>query len=106
MTPISHTAVQVEDGRITIDAEVLAPRLGLAVKALKESMARDLVVCVAETGEDEDAGRTRVTFRYRARVWRVVIEDDGSLVEDPSPAVESKAANDPFSLVDFAKEAS
>ena len=103
MTTLSSTAICVDDGEITVDAEALAPRLGLTVEALKENMAKGLVMSVTETGEDEDAGRTRLSFRYRARVWRVVIESDGSLFDDPLPVLETKPARDPFSLFDLAK---
>ena len=103
MTPLSSTAICVDHGEITVEAEALAPKLGLSTEALKENMAKGLVMSVTETGEDEDAGRTRLTFRYRARVWRIVIESDGSLFEDPLPALETKPANDPFNLFDPAK---
>ena len=62
-------------------------------------MAKGLVTSVSETGRDEDAGRMRLTFRYRARVWRVVVEADGTLVEDPLPAGKPGHAKDPFSLL-------
>ena len=32
----------------------------------------------------EDAGRLRLTFRYRARSWTVVVEADGTLSEAPA----------------------
>ena len=105
MTPLSSTAICVDDGEITVEAEVLAPKLGLSIEALKENMAKGLVMSVTETGENEDAGRTRLTFRYRARVWRVVIESDGSLFEDPLPVLETKPANNSLSLFDLAKDA-
>lgn len=85
MTQLSTTSVSVVDGEIMIDAETLAPKLGLSADALKDNMANGLVTSVAETGADADAGRTRLTFRYRAQVWRVVVETDGTLVEDPVP---------------------
>ena len=92
MTRHSPTDVSIVDGNITIDAEALAPKLGLSVDALKERMAKGLVTSIAETGLDEDAGRTRLTFRYRARVWRIVVEPDGTLVDDPAPAPKVAAA--------------
>ena len=102
-TSPSSTAICVDDGEITVDAEALAFKLGLNVEALKENMSKGLVMVVSETGQDEDAGRTRLTFRYRARVWRVVIEADGRLFEDPLPVAEAKRTNDPFNLLDLAK---
>jgi hypothetical protein len=40
---------------------------------------------VAERGIDEDEGRTRLTFRYRARSWTVVVKPDGSFNDDGEP---------------------
>ena len=82
-TPLPPAAVSVDNDVITVDAEALAPRLGLTVDALKENMANGLVTSVAEAGMAEDAGCTRLTFRYRARVWRIVVSADGTLREDP-----------------------
>jgi hypothetical protein len=48
-------------------------------------MRRGLVYSVAERGIDEDEGRTRLTFRYRARSWTVVVKPDGSLNDDGEP---------------------
>ena len=40
-------------------------------------MQRGQVCCLVETGVDEDEGLTRVTVRYHARSWTLVIEPDG-----------------------------
>jgi hypothetical protein len=40
---------------------------------------RRLVYSVTERSIDEDEGRKRVTFRYRARSWTVVVQPDRSL---------------------------
>lgn len=66
--------VTVSGGEITIDAELLAPKLGLSPEALKAEMRKGLVYGVAEKGVDEDRGRLRLTFRYRARSWTVIVE--------------------------------
>ena len=106
MARLPPAAVTVSDGGITVDAEVLAPKLGLTADALKENMAKGLVTSIAETGVDEDAGRTRLTFRYRARVWRVVLEADGTPVEAPAPSAEPPSPKGAFSLLDMARDAS
>ena len=79
MSPVPASAITIADGEITVDAELLAPKLGLSAEALKAEMRKGTVSSVAETGIDEDAGRTRVTFRYRTRAWTVVVEPDGTL---------------------------
>ncbi len=75
----------IVDGEITVDAELLASKLGLSSETLKQEMRRGLVYSTVERGEEEDAGNTRLTFRYRASVWRVVIEPNGKLVDAPFP---------------------
>ncbi|MDB5408298.1 MAG: nfuA [Rhodospirillales bacterium] len=71
--------ISVQDGDIVVDAEFLAAKLGLSTESLKEEMRRGLVYSVTERGIDEDEGRTRLTFRYRARSWTVVVKPDRSL---------------------------
>ena len=44
--------------------------LGVPTEPLKAEMRRGLVYSVAERGIDEDEGRTRLTFRYRALLDR------------------------------------
>ena len=90
MSALSSVAVTIEDGEITIAADLLAPKLGLSVEALKAEMRRGYVHSLGEQGILEDAGCTRLTFRYRNRSWTVVVEPDGSLVE--TSAVSNKAA--------------
>ena len=86
MNVIPFAAVTMTDGVITIDADLLAPKLGLSVEVLKAEMRRGYVYSVTEQGIDSDAGRTRLTFRYRARSWCVVVYPDGTLVEGPATA--------------------
>ena len=81
MSPVPASAITIADGEITIDAELLAPKLGLSAAALKAEMRKGNVSSVAVTGIDEDAGRTRVTFRYCTRAWTVVVEPDGTVIE-------------------------
>lgn len=107
MNPLPTSAVTFVGGEAIIDAEVLAPALGLSPGALRDEMREGLVYSIAEAGVDEDAGRTRLTFRYRARCWRVVVLPDGTLLRDPTPnRVTPPAPNDPLSLLGTPKDAS
>lgn len=40
MSPVPASAIAIADGEITIDAELLAPKLGLSAEALKAEMRR------------------------------------------------------------------
>jgi len=56
---------------------------------------------------DEDAGRIRLTFRYRTRAWTVVVEPDGTLVESAASAAKAPPAHtDRLSLLDLVRTAS
>jgi hypothetical protein len=81
MSAMSSPAVTMENGEITISADLLAQKLGLSVEALKTEMRRGCVYSLSEHGIAEDAGRSRLTFRYRNRTWIVVVERDGTLIE-------------------------
>jgi len=76
-------AVEVRGDEATIEASFLAAKLGLSVDRLRVEMQRGIVYGVVERGIGEDAGRLRLTFRYRARTWTVVVEADGKLNEAP-----------------------
>ena len=85
MSLVHASAITIADGEITIDADLLAPKLGLLAEALKAEMRKGNVSSGAETGIDEDAGRTRVTFRYRTRAWIRVVDPDGTMIERIPP---------------------
>ncbi len=69
------TAITHSDDGFVVDAELVAGKLGLAPDAFWREMQRGIVYGVVERGEGDDAGRVRLTFRYRARSWSVTLED-------------------------------
>ena len=93
MSSVPGSAISIADGEITIDAELLASKLGLSAALLMAEMRKGIVSGVAETGINEDAGRTRLTFRFHARAWTVVVDPDGNLVESIAPAPKALPAN-------------
>jgi hypothetical protein len=78
-------AIEVHGDEATIEAGVLASKLGLPLDRLRAEMRRGIVYGIVERGVGEDAGRLRLTFRHRARSWTVVVEADGTLNEVPVP---------------------
>ena len=78
--------IEVRGEEATIEAGHLAAKLGLSVDRLRAEMRRGIVYGVVERGVGEDAGRLRLTVRYRARSWTVVVEADGTLHEAEAPA--------------------
>lgn len=96
------SSISVRGGDIKIDSELLAPKLGLSVDALQAEMRKGLVVSTVETGIDEDEGRMRLTFRYRAQTWRVVVDSDGTCTDAPPSSGEARMP----SLFDLVRRAS
>jgi Family of unknown function (DUF6522) len=79
----SWPVIEIRDDDVTIEATYLASRLGLPVDRLLAEMRRGIIYSVVERGVGDDAGRLRLTFRYRARAWTVVVHRDGTLSEAP-----------------------
>jgi uncharacterized protein DUF6522 len=78
---LSPPLVEIHGDDVTVEATYLATRLGLSVDRLRTEMRRGIVYGVVERGIGEDAGRLRLTFRYRTRAWTAVIQCDGTLIE-------------------------
>ena len=105
MTSVVRSLISIADGEITIDAELVASKLGLSADTLMTEMRKGIVYSCTETGIDEDVGRTRLTFRYRSRAWTVVVE--GNLVESIAPVAKASPANtDRLNLIDFVRSSS
>jgi signal transduction histidine kinase len=81
---------------VTVEASYLAARLGLSVDRLRAEMRRGIIYSVVERGMGEDAGRLRLTFRYRklaaqiaggARYCAIIVVDaDGNWLATSLPA--------------------
>jgi hypothetical protein len=81
----TSTLIEIHGDDVTVEANYLAARLGLPVDRLRKEMRRGIVYSAVERGMGEDSGLLRLTFRYRARVWTVVVQLDGTLSEAPRP---------------------
>lgn len=68
-------AILVPEEDFVVEAEVVAEKLGLSPESFWREMKRGIVYGVVERGEGEDAGRIRMTFRYRARSCTVMLEN-------------------------------
>ncbi|MFT5359426.1 MAG: hypothetical protein ACI9KE_006669 [Polyangiales bacterium] len=107
MSCVPGSAISIANGEITIDAELLAAKLGLSAALLKAEMRKGIVSGVAETGINEDVGCTGLTFRYHWRAWTVVVDPDENLVESITPPAKALPENaDRFSPSDFLRTSS
>ncbi len=90
--PIPADVIGWEDGHITVDPDYLAPRLGLTPETLREGLRTGAVVGVTETGQDADAGKTRIVLRSGSRAWAAEIDAAGAAREIPPPRLIEAAA--------------
>jgi Family of unknown function (DUF6522) len=81
----SRPVIEIEGDEATVEAGLLAAKLGLSVDRLRAEMRRGIVYGVVERGVGEDTGRLRLTSGYRARSWTVVVETDGTPHEAVGP---------------------
>ncbi len=70
---------QSEEESLRIDAREIAPLLGLTPERLMAELRAGHVYHSAEECWREDEGRMTITFRYRARTARLIVESDGSM---------------------------
>lgn len=75
LTGVSFT----EDG-IVVDAEIIGRRFGVEPGSVPELMRSGTMTSRTESGEGEDAGRHRLTFFYRDRALRLVVNDSGEIL--------------------------
>lgn len=78
--------IQFHEADIVVDAELLASFFNMSVALLREAMSSGRLSTLVERGEGEDAGRTRLTFRYSDQQFSVMREGDGQLYETTPPA--------------------
>ena len=83
--PVPPGVIDQDDGHISIDPDYLAPRLGLTPETLRDGMRSGDVVGVTETGEGDDAGKTRIVMRSATRAWAAEIDASGAAREIPPP---------------------
>lgn len=67
------------DESLRLDASEIAPMLGLTPERLMAELRAGEVYHAAEEPDAERDGRLLITFRYRARIARLIIEADGTV---------------------------
>jgi uncharacterized protein DUF6522 len=73
----SPPLIEIHGDDVMVEGSYVAARLGLPLDQLRTEMRRGIVYSVVERGMGGGAGRLRLTFRYRARAWTVVVPPMG-----------------------------
>lgn len=75
------TVVGFEQGTLSIDAAVIGRGLNVEPSLVPVRMREGKITVLCERGFDEDAGRYRLTFFYRNRRFRLVVDEEGNVVQ-------------------------
>jgi hypothetical protein len=73
--------IEFADGAVEIDASIVAEGLGIALPRLKEEMRKGTITSLRESGVDADLGRHRLTFFSEHRRFRVVVDEQGAIIQ-------------------------
>ena len=78
---VGRMAAEVDaSGDLVFDAAAVAPLLGLTPGPFMEELRKGVVYQVHERGTEEDSGKSRVTFRYRARQSVLTVDRHGPVI--------------------------
>tara|TARA_R110000868_G_scaffold80018_34_gene227446 strand:- start:159 stop:470 length:312 start_codon:yes stop_codon:yes gene_type:complete len=89
------TRVEKNQDDFVVDATLLAEAFNLQPEDVQTLMRSGQITSLCETGTDEDAGRTRLTFHYQDRAARFVVDQSGTILNQASfPARSRKSIAD------------
>ncbi|WP_372425194.1 DUF6522 family protein [Salinarimonas chemoclinalis] len=63
-----------------VDATLIGSGLGLAPERVVALLREGAITSLVERGENEDAGRWRLTFFHASARFRIVVDDEGRVI--------------------------
>jgi hypothetical protein len=78
------TGICWTEGGVEVDATLVARGLKLSVDQFMAEMRRGIVYSTSERGIGEDEGHFHLIFRYRDRVFRLIVTTTGEIVSEES----------------------
>ncbi len=73
--------VEFEQGTLSIDATVIGRGLNVEPSLVQGQMREGKITVLCERGDNEDAGRHRLTFFYKNRRFRLIVDEEGNAVQ-------------------------
>lgn len=86
------TPIQMADGTVNVEASLIAADLGLDPDNVLESLRSGRLTASCERGVDADAGRFRLTFFHGNRRLRLIVDEEGRVLERSAARVYRGAA--------------
>lgn len=78
------TRITISEGRFEVEAETVARGLNISEEDLRSGLQSGRITSQSETGQDEDAGRFRLTFYSPTRRVRLVVNESGEVLTTSS----------------------
>lgn len=75
------TTVRLHENEFDVDAELIAERLHLDAARIPALMRAGKIVARCERGEEEDAGRYRLTFLHDDQRLCIIVDEQGRVIE-------------------------
>ena len=73
--------VEFEQSALSIDATVIGRGLNVEPSLVQGQMREGKITVLCERGVNEDAGRHRLTFFYKNRRFRLIVDEEGNAVQ-------------------------
>ena len=73
--------IEFEDGVIQVDVAIVAAGLRIEPSLVQERMRTGKITTLCERGVAEDEGHHRLSFFSDNRRFRLVVDDDGTIVQ-------------------------
>lgn len=73
--------VTFDDGAFHLDAAIIGEGLNLEPAEVPLLMREGKITSLCERGEEEDAGRHRLTLFYGNRRLRLIVDKDGTVIK-------------------------
>lgn len=75
------TRIERDGETFVVPAPLLAEAFGMGEAEVKTAMRAGAMTTRSETGLGEDAGRWRLSFHYRDRALRLIVDADGRILK-------------------------
>lgn len=87
--------VERQDDGFVVDAGIVAAAFAIPASEVQTLMRKGAITTISETGQGEDEGRWRLTFRYGARALRLTVDGTGTILARSTYPVPSRDRADP-----------
>ena len=84
------TRVETNQDGFVVEAELVSDAFNLKPDEVQPLMRSGEITSICETGIDQDAGSSRLTFHYRDRAVRFVFDQAGTILKRSSFPVRSR----------------